>query len=80
MSAEEPPVLRIPPEVLAEVRELAERELTREEFEAYVNAPVTPEEERNLQQLLAWFARRYPTASERLAYARRAHTRWSRGT
>jgi hypothetical protein len=52
-----------------------------EEFERRVRASLEelegPELE-NLQELLGWFQRRYPTAKERLAYARRAYARWVR--
>jgi len=55
--------------------------LPAEEFERRVRASLEelegPELE-NLQQLIGWFRRRYPTAKERLAYARRAYTRWVR--
>ena len=30
------------------------------------------------RELITWFCGRYPTASERLAYARRKHADWTR--
>lgn len=70
------PFQRPSAETLACVRELAERRLTRAEFDAYVNAPMTPAEAEGIRELVDWFTRRYPTPGERLAYARRAYARW----
>ena len=61
---------------IEEVRALAERRLSPEEFDAYAGAPVSPEEEAAMAELIAWFRRRYPTPGARLAYARRAYARW----
>ncbi len=55
---------------------LAERTLSKEELDAYVNAPKTDEERQEILELHAWFVRRYPTVLERFAYNRRAHRRW----
>jgi hypothetical protein len=63
---------------IAAVRELAERQLTREEFTAYVSAPCSPEERAEHDEMIAWFTRRYPTPAQRLAWARRAWRRWGR--
>ena len=68
-----------PPESVAAVEELAERQLSPEEFLARIAAPMSPEEEAGNRELIAWFQRRYPTPAERLAYARRAYARWRRG-
>lgn len=57
------------------IAELAERRLSREEFEAYVAAPVSEWEHENAAALIAWFTTRYKTPLERLAYARRAQAR-----
>ena len=65
-----------PPEVVAELRALAERRLGPEEFEAYVRAPVSDFEREQREELISWFVRRYPTPAARLAYARRAYARW----
>ena len=66
-----------PPEVVAEMRAFAERRLSAEEFDAYVNAPMGDFEREQIDGLIAWFRRRYPTPAERLAYARRAYRRWA---
>jgi hypothetical protein len=66
------------PEDIARVTALAERELTLEEWRAYRDQPVSPQEQEEIDGLLAWFARRYPTPAERLRYARRAYARWKR--
>lgn len=63
------------PEAVSRVRREAERELTREEFNAYVNAPITDDELAEIHSLFAWFTRRYPTVSERFAWGRRAYSR-----
>jgi hypothetical protein len=70
----------IPPsrESLDRIRDLAERELSAEEFDAYVGAPMEEDERQEILDLVAWFTRRYPTAGERLASARRAYQEWSR--
>jgi hypothetical protein len=60
------------------VREMADRQLSLEEFAAYVSAPVTAEERAGHEELIVWFTRRYPTPAERLAWARRAWRRWNR--
>ncbi len=65
-------------EAVAEVRRLASRQLTVEEFDAWVNAPMSAEEREEIEALIDWYRRRYPTASERLAQARRAWAQWSR--
>lgn len=64
--------------LLHAVREGAERVLTPEEFEAWVNAPMAEDERLELLDLVRWFTTRYPTAGERLAYARRAYARTKR--
>lgn len=67
-----------PPHVVAEVRASAERRLSAEEFNAYVDAPMGDFEREQIRGLIDWFRRRYPTPAERLAYARRAYARWAR--
>lgn len=51
---------------------LTSRTLTPEEFDAWVNAPMSAEEAEEIRALVTWFTRRYPTPSERLAAARRS--------
>ncbi|HEX2678893.1 MAG TPA: hypothetical protein VHM19_19715 [Polyangiales bacterium] len=63
---------------LAKIRELTERVLSREEYEALAAIPIGDEERAERLALIAWFTRRYPTPAERLAYARRAHAAWLR--
>ena len=70
------PIVPLSPEELEELRSLAERRLSLEEFEAYVRAPMSPREEADIFDLIGWFTRRYPTPLERLAYVRRAYKRW----
>jgi len=52
------------------------RTLRPDEFQAYVDAPVSEAERQEALRLIRWFTRRYPTPAERLAYVRRAHSRW----
>jgi hypothetical protein len=66
------------PERLAALRADADRQLSREELDAYVNAPMGDAEREEIRSLVSWFTRRYPTAQERLAYARRAYARWAK--
>jgi hypothetical protein len=61
------------------VKRIYERELSLEEFDALVKASLADEEDFAAQvQLIDWFKRRYPTARERLAYARRKYAEWTR--
>jgi hypothetical protein len=64
------------PETVARVRALAERRLTPEEIAEYEGHAPSPEERAEARALIAWFRRRYPTARQRLAYARQAYARW----
>jgi hypothetical protein len=67
------------PEVVAQVRAFAERRLSPEEFEEYVQAPISDFEREQIDEMVTWFMRRYPTPADRLAYARRAYARWAKG-
>jgi hypothetical protein len=69
--------LDLPPERLARIRALAERELTADEVRAALALPLGDEEEAEARSLIRWFRRRYPTPGERLAYVRRAYRRWT---
>jgi hypothetical protein len=56
--------------------------LPPEEFErrlAIALAELEGEELENVASHIRWFCRRYPTPQERLAYARRAYARWTKG-
>jgi hypothetical protein len=58
-----------------------ETELSVEEFKRRVAASfadLDAGELENIEQLVRWFTRRYPTAKERLAYARRKYAEWTR--
>lgn len=68
------------PEQQQALRALAERRLSPEELDAYVNAPMSEEERRSIHELIDWFTRRYPTPAQRLAYVRRATRAWTRRT
>jgi len=67
------------PEEVEHLRQLAERRLTAEEFNAYVNAPMSQAEIEGIWESIDWFCRRYPTVLDRLDYARRAYKRWKQG-
>ena len=58
-----------------ELRAFAERSLSPDEFDAYVDAPMGDYEREEIDAMIAWFKRRYPSGRERLAWARRAWLR-----
>lgn len=60
------------------IRELADRRLSAEEFDARVAAPLGDQERAAMRQLIEWFRRRYPTPHERLRSARRLWRDWAR--
>jgi len=68
------------PEDVAAVRALAERRLSPEEFSAWADGPIAPEEMEENIALIRWFLRRYPTPAERLRYARRRTRELARTT
>jgi hypothetical protein len=77
---EEPEHMTVPTkEALNRVQAIAERQLTAEEFDTYVRAPMSAAERQEILESVAWFTRRYPTPGERLAAARRAYKQWARG-
>lgn len=56
-----------------------DEELDPAAFEALLASALADEEEIAEQRaLIAWFRRRYPTAGERLAYARNMYAQWTR--
>jgi hypothetical protein len=57
-------------------------ELTPEEFLRRLRAPISDSERSEMQDLVRWFSRRYPTPKARLDYARRKYAEWTkhRGT
>ncbi len=67
------------PEARARFAALANRRLTDEEWRAQSEIPLSPEEIEHTLSLVRWFRTRYPDPMSRLAYARRAYARWTRG-
>ena len=65
------------PEEIDAIRKVANRRLTLAEVQAALDTPWAEGEREEAIALLDWFARRYPTPSDRLAWARRAFRRWS---
>jgi hypothetical protein len=65
-------------EAVAAVRALAERRLSAEEFNAYVDAPLSDFEREEIAANIEWFKRRYPTPAARLRWASRTWAQWSR--
>ena len=62
-----------------EIEAIWEERLSPEEFTRRVDAALAESEEIAEQvNLIRWFSRRYPTAKERLAYARRKYAEWTR--
>jgi len=43
-----------------------------------IGITIAADEIESVADLVRWFTTRYPTARERLAYARRAYARWAR--
>src|SRR5262249_17857112 len=76
-----PPPRWNPPsaEAVERIRQLAERQLSVEEFDAYVHAPMSEAERQEILESVAWFTKRYPTPGERLAAAPRPYKQWARG-
>ena len=62
----------------ASARAFSNRTLEPAEARAYLDAPVTAAERDDVLALVRWFECRYPTPAERLAYVRRAYSRWQR--
>jgi hypothetical protein len=52
--------------------------LSTDEFERRHRAPLTDDEAQEIAELIAWFSRRYASAQERLAYARRKLRQYTR--
>jgi len=71
------PFAPLSPVAIAQIRAIAERTLSAEEFLAAMAVPLGEAEEEEARSLIRWFRRRYPTPADRLAYARRAHRRWT---
>jgi hypothetical protein len=67
------------PETRAQLAAFANRRLSDEEWRAQSAIPLSPEEIEHTLSLVRWFRTRYPDPASRLAYARRAYTRWRLG-
>lgn len=67
-----------PRDIHPRIADLVDAPLEREEFLARIEAPLREEEIQEATELYRWFTRRYPTAGERLAYARRKFEEWNR--
>lgn len=67
------------PPLSPDAQRIWEAPLSPAEFERRLAVILADEEqmERNVE-LCRWFQRRYPTAGERLAYARRKYAEWTR--
>lgn len=62
-----------------EIEAIWEARLSPEELARRVDAALAEKEEIERQiELIDWFLRRYPTAKDRLAYARRKYAEWTR--
>ena len=59
------------------LQRLAERRLSAEEIREALAVPLSDLEREETLSKIRWFRRRYPTAGERLEYARRAYRRWT---
>jgi hypothetical protein len=70
-----PPVQLPDAETLSRLEQIAHRSLSKEEFDAYVDAPMSEHERAEIHALIDWFTRRYPTPLERLRAARRFYLR-----
>ena len=55
-----------------------ERPVAQVDVERELNRPIGNDEREQVLSLVRWFTRRYSTAEARLAYVRRAHSRWTR--
>lgn len=67
------------PEARAQLAAFANRRLSDEEWRAQSELPLSTEEIEHTLSLVRWFRTRYPDPLGRLAYARRAYTRWTLG-
>jgi hypothetical protein len=65
------------PELVAQLRELHEQQLTPKEYERLASIPLSDAERAATLELVRWFTRKYPTPADRLGYVRRAYRRWT---
>jgi hypothetical protein len=64
------------PHLAARLQKESERTLSPEEIRTYLAVPMSDGEREDVISLVHWFRRRYPHPEDRLAYVRRAYTRW----
>jgi hypothetical protein len=64
--------------ILRRIAQVTDRTLEPDAARAYLDMPITETEREEVLALVRWFVRRYPSPVERLAYVRRAYTRWRR--
>jgi hypothetical protein len=62
----------------ARLAKLIDRRVSPAELREALDTPLTDAEREDILALSRWFCKRYPTPLERLAYIRRAYTRWQR--
>jgi hypothetical protein len=65
-------------ESIRRVEELARRQLSADEFRAWADGEIPPEEMAEMVALIRWFVRRYPTPADRLRSARRRQVQTAR--
>ena len=58
------------------VDEAINRIVTRDELREALEGPISQAERDEVVTLHRWFATRYPSAEQRLAYVRQAYARW----
>jgi hypothetical protein len=68
---------RFSPQQRAAMMEEEQKPMSKAEFLARCNAPLTTDERADFLALVAWFTRRYPTAGERLAATRHLMGQWT---
>jgi hypothetical protein len=67
----------IDPDIVREIREMAEAPVPLEELRARWARELPEAELAENIALIDWFCRRYPTPEARLRYARSAYERWA---
>ena len=63
---------------IREVESIAQRQLELDEFRAWADGEIPPDEMAEMVALIRWFVRRYPTPADRLRSARRRHVQTAR--
>lgn len=70
--------IRIDPDAISAVEELAQRALSAEEFRSWADGEIPSSEMQDTIELIRWFVRRYPTPADRLRSARRRQVQLAR--